>query len=468
MAVTDIVPRATVEDLCRYRQEAIEMYRQGMECLAKAARLHAKAAPGVNTSFSFPADIGSRLRYDDLDVKDPQGQAFAAEMAKAIDRGMWKSLITSTNLWSIMDKIEQERFEAGLKDPPPVTPEAVATTIARLSGEGDMIFRRGLVSAFQNLNRDYRSHDGFKIGARLVIPNAISNASERWRTLSHYREKELADIDRVMHVLDGKPAPDYQQGLCAEIRARLQPDDSAGLVHMGVDTAYWGVKFFRNGNIHLWPVRQDLVDKANRIIAEHFGLVVGDKTAKGTAAGRKARPRGKPGGEFYATPAAVFDKIRWAFETDEVGVRTALEPSAGEGSIASRLVGGGYVVDCVETHPIRARVLVEQGLYRSVCVADFLDQPTVPSVDLVVMNPPFSSGQDILHVSHAWDCLKPGGRLVAIMSAGIRFRNDRLYKEFRDWLTLHGGCIHDLPDDAFATSGTNVKTVYIVVDKGER
>ena len=35
------------------------------------------------------------------------------------------------------------------------------------------------------------------------------------------------------------------------------------------------------------------------------------------------------------------------------------------------------------------------------------------------MNPPFENGRDIDHVTHALSLLKPGGRLVAIMSEGV-------------------------------------------------
>jgi hypothetical protein len=50
------------------------------------------------------------------------------------------------------------------------------------------------------------------------------------------------------------------------------------------------------------------------------------------------------------------------------------------------------------------------------------------------MNPPFEKGQDIEHVRHAYDQLKPGGRVVAIMSEGPFFRSDKKATEFRDWL----------------------------------
>ena len=42
--------------------------------------------------------------------------------------------------------------------------------------------------------------------------------------------------------------------------------------------------------------------------------------------------------------------------------------------------------------------------------------------DRVLMNPPFEKGADMAHVRQAFNHVKAGSRLVAIMSNGFRFR----------------------------------------------
>jgi 16S rRNA G1207 methylase RsmC len=81
------------------------------------------------------------------------------------------------------------------------------------------------------------------------------------------------------------------------------------------------------------------------------------------------------------------------------------------------------------------------------------------------MNPPFSKGQDIQHVTHALGFLKPGGRLVAIMGAGVTFRQDKRATEFRELVQAMGGTIARLPEGSFKSSGTMVNTVIVVIDK---
>ena len=267
---TDLIPRKTLEDLCAHRQRAIDLYRQGFELLAEAQREHSAAAQESQCIDALPERLHRDIKYN------PESAAkLVAHMITRIDKNMWTALLTSTRLWSLMDDVERRKFETVLQDsPPPVSVDAVLATMTRLMADGGMIFRRGLVSAFQDLSREYKSHGGFKLGDRIVLTWAV-----RYDTLCdsfdcHSAENMLRDVDRVMHVLDGKPAPDYQQGLCAALRTAFREYRETKSTR--ASTPYWDARFFKNGNIHLWFMRPDLRDKANKMIAEHFGLALGN------------------------------------------------------------------------------------------------------------------------------------------------------------------------------------------------
>ena len=85
------------------------------------------------------------------------------------------------------------------------------------------------------------------------------------------------------------------------------------------------------------------------------------------------------------------------------------------------------------------------------------------------MNPPFERGQDAEHVQHAYERLKPGGRLVAIMSNGPFFRSDKKAEGFRNWLDTVDGSHEELPEGSFAGKDafrqTGVNTRLVVIDK---
>jgi len=87
--------------------------------------------------------------------------------------------------------------------------------------------------------------------------------------------------------------------------------------------------------------------------------------------------------------------------------------------------------------------------------------------DRIIMNPPFSKGQEARHVAHAYRFLKPGGRLVAVTSSMAGERSNKVDKQFREWLDAVGAEEAPLPEGAFkeAINSTNVNTKTIVIDK---
>ena len=154
-----------------------------------------------------------------------------------------------------------------------------------------------------------------------------------------------------------------------------------------------------------------------------------------------------------------------------------LEPSAGTGRLLDPLfnsegtewaLGNGGELVAVEINSELAKALRRQYVAATVQCADFLsiDPPRDPAAmfDRIIMNPPFTRGVDVQHVQHAMRFLKPGGRLVAIMSNGLTFRQDRATAALRDCIGEMGGTIERLPPGSFKASGTAVETVLVVVE----
>ncbi|MFE7233979.1 methyltransferase [Streptomyces sp. NPDC057596] len=167
---------------------------------------------------------------------------------------------------------------------------------------------------------------------------------------------------------------------------------------------------------------------------------------------------------YFPTPDPVVRQVI-DLARIEPGMRV-LEPSAGRGALALAAVRAGAVVDCVEIQPEHANALAaERERNITVLTTDFLTTSPKPAYDRVVMNPPFAKGADITHVKHAWEALKPGGQLVAVMSAGVTFRQTSSAVAFRSRLEALGGELHPLPEGAFKESGTGVNTVIAVIPK---
>ncbi len=165
--------------------------------------------------------------------------------------------------------------------------------------------------------------------------------------------------------------------------------------------------------------------------------------------------------EFFATPRPLADLLIDRADLDFTS--RILEPSAGLGAIALRArerQPGAHIV-CVEALEQSANKLRESRF--DTTRADFLtlSPEKLNTFSRVLMNPPFSKRQDILHVKHAFTFLEPGGVLVAIMSAGIKYREDKLAQSFRAFIADNSGEIWDNPENAFRESGTDVRTVMV-------
>ena len=122
----------------------------------------------------------------------------------------------------------------------------------------------------------------------------------------------------------------------------------------------------------------------------------------------------------------------------------------------------------VELDPQHTAALKAACLGVAYTQTDFLKSEIGTGFDRVVMNPPFTGGQDIDHVRYAFDTqLKPGGRLVAVMSGGTFDRENRKAVEFRRWFEDLGGTVETLDPGTFSESGTNCSSILVTLDKPE-
>lgn len=176
---------------------------------------------------------------------------------------------------------------------------------------------------------------------------------------------------------------------------------------------------------------------------------------------------------FFPTPEDLAMEIVEKAQI-ESGHRV-LEPSAGLGHMATVIseVCPECHLDLIEIQPDLCEALKLKG-FENVRNADFIQivnetsfMNLAPDVlyDRIIMNPPFENLQDIDHVLYAWNFLKPGGRLVAIMAGNKQGSREKI-GEFREWVDQYG-IMTDNEPGAFLSSfrPTGVNTVTVVLDK---
>jgi len=168
--------------------------------------------------------------------------------------------------------------------------------------------------------------------------------------------------------------------------------------------------------------------------------------------------------QFFETPADVSDYIVSFANIEEND--SILEPSAGRGSIIKAIhkVNPNALIECYELMPENRGFLLEMDKVHLIGF-DFINEAKPHKYNKIIANPPFSNNQDMLHVQEMYNCLKDGGKLIAITGAGYTFRQDKKATEFREWLNSVGAEQYSLPKGKFKESGTTIETKVIVIKK---
>ena len=127
--------------------------------------------------------------------------------------------------------------------------------------------------------------------------------------------------------------------------------------------------------------------------------------------------------DFYPTPPKLIDKM--LNKIDFKIINTILEPSAGKGNIADKIINKinnisrgfyrerKYDIDCIEINLDLQMIL--KGKKLRVVHNDFLTYQTYKKYDLIAMNPPFSEGDK--HLLKAIDIQRQGGQIVCLLNA---------------------------------------------------
>jgi hypothetical protein len=336
---------------------------------------------------------------------------------------------------------------------------------------GDMI-RESVKEVYDFLRphrSEYKSNSEFGLGKRVVLEHMVAH-EWGWRVNYHYGQ-HLSALENVFRLLDGRKHG--TDGYYSELEAAIKSVDK-GEPCRG-ETTYFRFRGHLKGTLHIEFTRPELVALFNRVAGG--GMLPQKSDAKPqartaldvlTCAHEKALVEGFPGvaPDFFETPFQLAQEV--ASELEVTDGMLVLEPSAGRGAIVRAVLGRcpEARVACVEldrSHEVE--LTREVGASGDIRWRDFLELPHghIGPVDRVAMNSPFSHQRDILHVAHAFRFLKPGGVLVAIMSAGAAFRESAIARAFRQLVAENDGHIRNNPAGSFKDSGTNVNTVMVKI-----
>lgn len=258
---TELAPRATIAQLAGIRDRAIKRY---MALLTEAKAINELVKPLNEQPHQRP----------EIQITIDRGRHYSStsleEYRRKIDAGAWDHLMAKTELRDLMSANQKAELRDQLRDnPPEFTVETAVATFEDKRARSDEIFRQGLVDVFEALPRDFRSYDGFKIGSRCVMGYAVSWWSGRasWQHSSFANKRDqLGDLDRTFHVLAGKEWTTNAADFAAAAMANGETE---------AETEFFKIRWFKNGNVHVWFTDKATTKEANKLLAEHYGAMLG-------------------------------------------------------------------------------------------------------------------------------------------------------------------------------------------------
>lgn len=259
------VKSVSIANLVNQRAGVLEKMKRALDLIGEA-EASAKAA-----NIGFPCLLIDNTMKNHCGQHRITGGAYFDPKARAeidenirhyIDASAWQHLMHESGLRTFMDAETRKKWDDALRgnEVPELTPENIESTFRDMYASRGSMFDQGVIACFKALSWHYKTNLPQMFGKRIVVTNLTG-----WH--SHNKCNQLDDLQRVFHVLDGKPEPDHRAGSYPTLsQAGAFYNKTTGKL----ETEYLKIKWFKNHNGHIEFTRLDLVERMNAIIAKHF------------------------------------------------------------------------------------------------------------------------------------------------------------------------------------------------------
>ncbi|EME0770697.1 DUF4942 domain-containing protein [Escherichia coli] len=195
-------------------------------------------------------------------------EAAMKAITRNLDRSIWRDLMKKSGMLSLMDAQAREQWYNSLEkdDIPAVSEKNILSTFEQLHHSKGEVFERGVINVFKGLSWDFKSNNPCKFGKKIIATGLVKH--DRWGFGLNWgwQRDRLADLERMLMLLDGKPVPDNR----ADVTRRLSDHIHANRHSSRYEDEMFVIKYFQKGTAHIVFKRPELVDKLNDIIARHY------------------------------------------------------------------------------------------------------------------------------------------------------------------------------------------------------
>lgn len=258
---TDVICSTSIEHIVTGRNTAIAQIETLIQQLDDISALTSSVGGGKSNEWGV-----RQYRYDCWLMEKPETAMKA--ITRNIDRCIWKELMNKSGMLALMDAQARDEWYNSLEkdDIPAVSEENILSTFEQLHQSKGEVFERGVINVFKGLSWDFKSNSPCKFGKKIIVIGLVKY--DRWGFGLNWgwQSDRLADLERMLMLLDGKPVPDNR----ADVTRRLGDHINENRHSNHYEDEMFAIKYFQKGTAHIVFKRPELVDKLNDVIVRHY------------------------------------------------------------------------------------------------------------------------------------------------------------------------------------------------------
>ncbi|EAB6919718.1 DUF4942 domain-containing protein [Salmonella enterica subsp. enterica serovar Chester] len=259
---TDVICSTSIERIVTGRNTALQQTESLIHQLAEVSTL--TSSIGGKTALDWAMKQDFRCGYWLMEKPETAMKA----ITRNLDREIWRDLMKKSVMLSIMDAQARDQWYRNLEsdDIPAITETNILSTFEQLHQSTDEVFERGVINVFKGLSWDYKSNSPCKFGPKIIVNGLVKY--DRWGYSLNWgwQRDRLADLERMLMLLDGKPVPDNRVDVTRRLGDHIHENSGSNSYEDGM----FKIKYFQKGTAHIVFKRPELIDKMNDIVAKHF------------------------------------------------------------------------------------------------------------------------------------------------------------------------------------------------------
>lgn len=214
----ELILSTSIERVVSGRDSALKQIEQLIQHLDAISRLTSEIGGGTTQDWAMKAGH----HYDSW-LTENADKALPA-ITRNIDRSIWRDLMLKSGMTALMDAQARDQWHKNLEegDLPAISEANILSTFEQLHLNKMDVFERGIINVFKGLSWDYKTNSPCSFGKKIIINNLVTHNLWGFSLNWGRRRDQLADLERMLFLLDGKPIPDNRGDISTRLMEHIR------------------------------------------------------------------------------------------------------------------------------------------------------------------------------------------------------------------------------------------------------